>query len=64
MKYYRDYDELPMMLTPEDLAVLMFVKTRTIYDWIKAERIQAIKIGKQFRIPKEWVKKLLDETYM
>ncbi|MES2087516.1 MAG: helix-turn-helix domain-containing protein [Patescibacteria group bacterium] len=37
----------------EDLATILEVNIMTIYRYIKAGRLQAYKIGKEFRIDKE-----------
>jgi excisionase family DNA binding protein len=39
--------------TVEELALKLRVSNMTIYRYIKAGKIQALKIGKEFRIEKE-----------
>ncbi|MBQ3045168.1 MAG: helix-turn-helix domain-containing protein [Clostridia bacterium] len=41
------------LFTCEELADRYSVKIITIYDWIKAGKLKAMKIGRQYRIRKE-----------
>lgn len=46
----------------EDLAEKLDVNIMTIYRYIKAGRLKAYKIGKEFRIPLEEFEKFLSKT--
>lgn len=46
----------------EDLAELLDVNIMTIYRYIKAGRLSAYKIGREFRIDKKEFKKFLSKT--
>ena len=46
----------------EDLAKLLEVNIMTIYRYIKAGRLKAHKIGREFRISKEEFDKFLSRT--
>ena len=46
----------------EDLAKLLEVNIMTIYRYIKAGRLKAYKIGKEFRINKEEFNKFLQKV--
>ncbi len=46
----------------EELASSLRVSSMTIYRYIKAKKLLAHKIGKEFRIPKEEYNKFLDNT--
>lgn len=46
----------------EDLAKLLSVNIMTIYRYIKAGRLKAYKIGKEFRIEKKDFNDLLNQT--
>lgn len=46
----------------EDLANTLEVNIMTIYRYIKAGRLKAYKIGKEFRIDKEEFNKFLDKV--
>jgi excisionase family DNA binding protein len=44
---------MPKMYSPQNLADDIGVSMRTIYRWIEAGKVKAIKIGRQWRIPQE-----------
>lgn len=46
----------------EDLANLLQVNIMTIYRYIKACRLKAYKIGREFRIDKNEFKRFLEKT--
>lgn len=46
----------------EDLAKKLDVNIMTIYRYIKAGRLKAYKLGKEFRIPLEEFEKFLSNT--
>ncbi len=48
--------------TAEDLSKVLEVNIMTIYRYIKSGKLQAHKIGKEFRIPKGEFERLLRET--
>lgn len=48
--------------TAEELATKLQVNIMTIYRYIKAKRLQAYKIGKEFRIDKKEFKKFLNSV--
>lgn len=48
--------------TAQDLADKLGVNIMTIYRYIKAQRLKAHKIGKEFRITKEEFERFLNNT--
>lgn len=48
--------------TPTELAELLSVNVMTIYRYIKAGRLVAHKIGKEFRIDRNEFEKFLNKT--
>jgi excisionase family DNA binding protein len=48
--------------TAEDLSKVLEVNIMTIYRYIKAGKLKAYKIGKEFRIDKDEFKKLLKKA--
>lgn len=48
--------------TAKELADKLRVNIMTIYRYIKAKRLKAYKIGKEFRIDKKEFNKLLNKT--
>lgn len=57
-KYYRKgSDNLSKMYTCEEVAEIYGVKIFTVWDWIKRKKMQALKIGREYRIREEDLKK-------
>lgn len=58
--YYRDWDEIPIILTVAQCALVMQVSERTITDWAIAGKLKASKIGGYWRITKDDLKMLFE----
>lgn len=48
--------------TAEELAISLKLNVMTIYRYIKAKRLKAYKIGKEFRIDKEEFNRFLNKV--
>lgn len=44
--------------TPNEVAELLKVSRRSVYTWIKEERIDAVKLGSSWRIPASAIEKI------
>lgn len=44
---------LPRFLTPEEVADLLRVSRRTVYNWLRSGQLPAIRIGKVWRVRRE-----------
>jgi len=49
------------LMTIEDLATYLKVTRRTIYEWLKKNRIPAVKVVGQWRFKKDKIDKWLEE---
>jgi excisionase family DNA binding protein len=47
--------------TPQEVAALLQVDKVTVYRWIRAKRLGAIRVGNQYRIAKAALKRFVDE---
>ena len=54
---YTEYEKVPVLMTIQQAAVLLQLSERTVLNLITSNQIDAIKIGNQWRIPKD---KILD----
>lgn len=58
---YKNYDELPLMLSVKELATVLGVSRTSAYELIKTKGFPSIKIGSRVVIPKkkliEWIDK-------
>lgn len=50
---YCSFDDLPLTLRVEDLMAVLNIGRNCVYDLIRCGKIQSIRIGKQYRIPKQ-----------
>lgn len=53
MSKYRSYDELPLLLTVEDLMPILGIGRNTAYELVRTGQVFSIRIGRQLRIPKQ-----------
>jgi len=58
----RERDKSIEVYTLEEVADIVHVTRRTIYTWVKDGKIKAFKVGRQWRVKREELDKLLDGT--
>ena len=56
----RSMDELPMVLRVEDLMPILGIGRSNAYALVRSGQVRSIKIGHQFRIPREAIQEFLD----
>lgn len=49
------------LYTCDEVAKRFSVQTRTVWDWIRADKLVAIRIGREYRIKEEDLKAFEDE---
>lgn len=54
-KKYHSAEELPLVLTVEDLMPVLGIGRNTAYDLVRSGQIQSLRIGRQIRIPRNAV---------
>lgn len=52
---YRTLEELPLVLRVEDLMPILDIGRNRAYELVRSGQIRSIKVGVQFRIPREAV---------
>lgn len=50
---YTKYDQLPLVLSVNDVMDVLHIGRNTAYDLIRCERIRSIRVGHKIRIPKD-----------
>ena len=50
---YHSYDDLPAVMTVEDLMPILGIGRNTAYELVRSKQIFSVKIGRQLRIPKQ-----------
>lgn len=56
----RSMEELPMVLRVEDLMPILGVGRSNAYALVRSGQVRSVKIGHQFRIPREAIREFLD----
>jgi len=56
----KSLDELPLLLTMDDLAEVLPVCRNARYNLVKSGAIKSIRVGKRILIPKSALKELLE----
>ena len=50
---YRSLDQLPLVLSVEQLAAVLGVGLNNAYQLVRSESIRSVRIGRQYKIPKD-----------
>lgn len=61
-KKYHSADELPLVLTVEDLMPVLCIGRNAAYDLVRSGQIRSLRIGRQIRIPPVAVIEFLSDT--
>ena len=59
----RRLEDYPDVLTPEELQSFLAVGRSTIYSLLKSGDLHSIRIGRQYRIPKQYILQYLYPCY-
>lgn len=50
---YKNYEELPLVLSVEQLVAVLDIGKTTAYELLRCGEIQSIRVGHKIKIPKE-----------
>lgn len=56
---YVNYNDLPLVLTPKEAANVLNIGKNNIYELLRCGAIHSVRVGGQYRIPKEAIKQFL-----
>lgn len=59
---YTHYDQLPLILSVDELTKILGIGRNTAYDLIRCGKIRSIRIGHKIRIPKDSLLEFLQEN--
>ena len=59
---YTHYDQLPLILTVDELTKILGIGRNTAYDLIRCGKIRSVRIGHKIRIPKDSLLEFLQEN--
>lgn len=60
--YYRDWDELPVLLRLEECAVILDTSYETVRKWATSGKIPAVKIADIWRVDKRKLQALFENN--
>ncbi len=64
-KQYKTYDDLPLMLSVQDVSAVLGISRAGAYELVKSEGFPAMNIGSRIIVPKEefilWIKQKVSE---
>jgi len=64
MEYnYISYDDIPLIMTVEDLMPILLIGRNTAYDLVRSGEIKSIRVGRQIRIPRDALIAFLENTH-
>lgn len=56
---YHSLDDLPLTLRVEDLMPILNIGRNSAYQLVRSGQIRSVKVGTQFRIPREAVQEFM-----
>ena len=59
---YTHYDQLPLILSVDELTKILGIGRNTAYDLIRCGRIRSVCIGHKIKIPKDSLLEFLQEN--
>lgn len=59
---YTRYDQLPLILSVDELTKILGIGRNTAYDLIRCGKIRSVRIGHKIRIPKDSLLEFLQEN--
>ena len=59
---YTHYDQLPLILSVDELTKILGIGRNTAYDLIRCGRIRSVRIGHKIKIPKASLLEFLQEN--
>ena len=64
-KQFKTYDDLPLMLSVQDVSAVLGISRAGAYELVKSEGFPAMNIGSRIIVPKEefilWIKQKVSE---
>ena len=60
---YVSYDDIPLVMTVEDLMPILLIGRNTAYELVRSGEIKSIRVGRQIRIPRDALIAFLESTH-
>ena len=58
---YTTYDQLPLIMSVEEMAEILGIGRNTAYDLVRKRKIKSVHVGRQIRITKEALQAFLSK---
>ncbi len=58
--YIRNWEQMPVTLSPDEVALLMNKTVRTVRKWAREGTIPALKVGKSWVFSKNEIRKIVE----
>ena len=58
---YTTYDQLPLIMSVEEMAEILGIGRNTAYDLIRKRKIKGVHVGRQIRVTKEALRTFLSK---
>lgn len=58
---YTNFEQLPLVISVEELAKILGIGRNSAYELVKSDQIYTVRCGRQIRIPKEALKRYLNQ---
>ena len=58
--YYRDWEQMPLVLTPEEVALILSLNVQTVRKYARDQTSPSIKVGKSHRFDRKVIQKLVE----
>jgi len=59
---YANYEHMPLILTPEDVAHILGTGKNAVYALLRCGALKSIRIGHRYKIPKHFLREFLDQS--
>ena len=60
---YVSYDDIPLVMTVENLMPILLVGRNTAYELVRSGEIKSIRVGRQIRITRDALIEFLENTH-
>ena len=60
---YVSYDDIPLVMTVEDLMPILLIGRNTAYELVRSGEIKSTRVVRQIRIPRDALIEFLEDTH-
>lgn len=60
--FYKSYDELPLMLSVQKIAIVLGISKTSAYDLVRSKGFPVLKIGSRLVVPKEKFREWVEQN--